>query len=386
MYVRVLRTYRLCSLLFLFCCILANTGIAQNAPPSVSLYTPYTKISVPPGQVIDYSVSVINNSNSIRKVDMSLSGLPKGWTYTLKSASWNISQISVLPKKQETVSLQVTVPLKVNKGTYRFHLNAGAASRLALTVVVSQKGTYKTEFSTEQTNMEGAANATFTFNATLRNETVDKQLYALGSVAPPGWNITFKANYKQVSSVNVDANHTENITVDVNPPDQIPAGKYKIPVFATTSASSADLELEVVITGSYDLTLTTPTGLLSTDITAGDERRVELSVRNTGSAPLKDITLSAGAPAKWDVIFDPKKIDALAPGKSAQVFATIEADKDAMAGDYVTSIEARTTEKTSKAEFRVSVKTSMLWGWMGILIILVALGSVYYLFRKYGRR
>ena len=83
---------------------------------------------------------------------------------------------------------------------------------------------------------------------------------------------------------------------------------------------------------------------------------------------------------------DPKKIDVLPPGKSAQVFATIKADKDAIAGDYVTSMEARTPEKTSKAEFRVSLKTSMLWGWVGILIILVALGSVYYLFRKYGRR
>lgn len=386
MYACVLRTYRFCSSLFLFCCIFTNPGIAQNTPPSVSLYTPYTKISVPPGQVINYSVSVINNSSAIRNVDLSLSGLPKSWTYTLKSASWNISRIAVLPKKQETVALQVTVPLKVNKGTYHFHLNAGTLARLALTVVVSQKGTYKTELSTEQPNMEGAAKGTFTFNATLRNETVDKQLYALGAVAPPGWNITFKANYKQVSSVNVDAGHTENITIDVNPPDEIPAGTYKIPVFATTSASSADLELEVVITGSYDLALTTPSGLLSTDITAGGERRVELSVKNTGSAPLKNITLSAGAPSKWDVVFDPKKIDALPPGKSAQVFATIKADKDAIAGDYITSMEARTPEKTSKAEFRVSVKTSMLWGWLGILIILVALGSVYYLFRKYGRR
>jgi uncharacterized membrane protein len=28
----------------------------------------------------------------------------------------------------------------------------------------------------------------------------------------------------------------------------------------------------------------------------------------------------------------------------------------------------------------------MLWGWIGVLIIIFALGIVYFLFRKYGRR
>lgn len=96
--------------------------------------------------------------------------------------------------------------------------------------------------------------------------------------------------------------------------------------------------------------------------------------------------MSFTAPENWDVTFDPKQIDALPARKTADVFATIKADKDAIAGDYVTNITAKTTETSSKAQFRVSVRTSFLWGWVGILIILLALGSVYYLFRKYGRR
>ncbi len=79
-------------------------------------------------------------------------------------------------------------------------------------------------------------------------------------------------------------------------------------------------------------------------------------------------------------------MERLEPGNNAQVFATIKADKKAIAGDYVTNIEAKTPEASSKAAFRISVKTPMLLGWIGILIILGALGSVYYLFQKYGRR
>jgi uncharacterized membrane protein len=203
---------------------------------------------------------------------------------------------------------------------------------------------------------------------------------------PPGWNIDFKSLGKQVTSVQVEPNHTENIVAEINPPDAIEAGSYKIPVRAVTSTTSADQELEVVITGSYGLELSTPTGLLSTDVTAGDSRRVELMVKNTGSSKLQNIKFEFTAPINWDVTFDPKSIEALEPGKASSVFATIKAGKKSIAGDYVATLESKTPEVTSKAVFRVSVETSLLWGWVGVLIIGAALGSVYYLFRQYGRR
>lgn len=359
-----------------------STTSAQN----VTLYTPYTRIAVPPGQSIDYSIDVINNGKVVKNADIAVAGLPKNWTYEIKSGGWNVSRLSVLPGEKKNFSLQVQVPLKINKGTYAFQVLAKGLTQLPIAVIVSEQGTFKTEFSTGQANMEGAANSTFTYNATLRNRTADAQVYALRSFAPPGWNVTFKANYKQVSSVNVEANRTQDITIEVNPPDQLKAGKYKIPVQAATEATSANLELEAGITGSYAMELTTPQGLLSTDITAGDDKKIDLVLRNTGSAELQNIDLQSAAPANWSVTFEPKKIAKLPAGQTAQVTAVIKADKKAIAGDYVTNLEAKTPEVSSRAAFRVSVETSMIWGWMGILIILAALGGVYRLFRKYGRR
>jgi uncharacterized membrane protein len=206
------------------------------------------------------------------------------------------------------------------------------------------------------------------------------------SQAPRGWIVTFKPNYKQATSVEVEANSTSNISIDINPPSQIEAGKYKIPVSASTSATSANLELEVVITGTFNIELTTPIGLLSTNITAGDEKQVELLIRNNGSSELTDIKLDFSAPINWSVKFNPEKVPQLVTGASTNVYANIKADKKAIPGDYITEFTARTPEASSKASFRISVRTSMLWGWIGILIILIAVGCVYYLFRKYGRR
>jgi uncharacterized membrane protein len=352
----------------------------------VILYTPYTKVSVPPGESIDYTIDVINKSDEVKNAAISVAGIPNGWSYQLKAGGLTISQLSVLPGEKKNFSLKVEVPLKVNKGTYRFAVSANDLGELPLTVVVSEQGTYQTEFTTTQPNMEGNSKSTFTFSTTLKNRTAEQQLYALMANAPRGWNITFKPNYKQATSAQVAANATENISIDINPPANIVAGTYKIPVRAATSATSAELTLEIVITGTYQMELSTPRGLLSADITAGSTKNMELVVRNTGSSELKDIELTANKPIDWEVVFNPAKIEQLKAGETKRVTASVKASKKALPGDYVTKMDARTPEVSSTAEFRMSVKTPAIWGWLGILIILAVLGGVYFLIRKYGRR
>lgn len=234
--------------------------------------------------------------------------------------------------------------------------------------------------------MEGNSKSTFTFNATIKNRTAEQQLYALTADVQRGWNVVFKPNYKQATSAQVEPNATQNITIDINPPANVAAGTYKIPVHASTGSTSADLELEVVITGSYEMELTTPRGLLSSDITAGDTKRIDLVVKNNGSGELKDVTFSASKPVDWEVSFDPAKVVKLGAGQSTNVVAIVKASKKALPGDYVTKMEAKTPEVNATADFRISVKTPMVWGWVGVFIIVVVLGGVYYLFRKYGRR
>lgn len=380
-----MRTLFFSSLLLL----LGNLSMDAASPatgPGVVLYTPYTRISVPPGQSIDYTVDVINNTNAVKNVAVSLHGIPKGWSYDLKSGGWTVSELSVLPDEKKTISLKVAVPFKVKKGTYRFSVVAAGLGTLPLTVIVSEEGTFKTEFAAKQPNLEGNAKTSFTFSADLRNQTAEKQVYAFRSSAPRGWNVSFKTSGRQVSAAQVEPNQTENVTIEVDPPDAIAAGSYKIPISATSSGTSANLELEVVITGSYAMELTTPTGLISTSVTAGSEKRLQLIVKNNGSADLNNIKLSASAPVDWEVTFTPKEIQKLEPGNVAEVTAVIKANDKAIAGDYMTNLQAKVPEVSSTAALRVSVKTPMLYGWLGLMIIGGAASSVFYLFRKYGRR
>jgi len=350
------------------------------------LYTPFMKITVPPGESIDYTIDVINNTEETKSADLYITGMPSGWTYTLKYGAYDIRQISVLQGEKKSLSLKVNVPLKVNKGNYRFQLVAGELDVLPLIVTVSEQGTFKTEFTSTQANMEGVATSTFSFVAALRNSTVETQHYALAADVPAGWTVIFRPNYKQATSVDIEPNSKVDISIDIDPADRTEAGLYKIPVRAFTNATSALLDLEVVITGTYGMTLTTPTGLLSTSITAGDTRRLDLVLNNTGSTPLRNISLTSAAPVNWEVVFDPDRIELVEPGKSFPLAVSIKASKKAIAGDYATTLDASSPETSSKVSLRVTVKTPMIYGWLGILIIIGSLGLVYYLFRKYGRR
>ena len=251
---------------------------------------------------------------------------------------------------------------------------------------VSTAGTSESSLTSEQKNMEGTSKSSFSFKAVLKNQTPNDQQYALMADAPRGWTVAIKPNFQQATSTEVEASGTKNITYDVKAPASVKAGTYKIPVRAVAGSTTATLEFEVVITGTYEMEFGTPNGLVSTRMTAGGEKKVELQVTNTGSADLENITLAASKPKSWEVTFNPTKVEKLAPGSSETVYATITADKKAIPGDYVTTISAKTPEVNSLVSFRVSVKTPILMGWLGILIIVLAIGGIYYLFKKFGRR
>ena len=357
-----------------------------RAAGELTLFTRNASISVPPGESVSYSIDVINNTGSIQTAALYVQGLPSGWNAELTSGGYKVNRLSVKGEATEFITLKVEVPHEVQKGTYNFALVADGITSLPLAIEVSESGTYKTELKSSQPNLTGDSKATFNFRLDLTNNTAEEQLYALTADVERGWQVTFRVSGNNVTSAAVQANSTQTVNVDVRPPETIAAGSYKLPIRAQSGTTMAETELEVVITGTYNMELTTPRGLLSAEVTAGKATKVELVVNNKGSSTLRDIQMSYDGPPGWEVEFDQQTIASIEPGESATVNATIKAADKAIPGDYVTRITARAPEVSANADFRITVKTSALWGWIGILIVLVVIAGIYSLIRKYGRR
>ncbi|MDC3418529.1 NEW3 domain-containing protein [Aquibacillus salsiterrae] len=366
-------------------------GVTKSyAASHLTLFTPYTGLAVTPGETINYSIDVTNSSSSIESITFDVNNLPDGFEQSITSGGRDIRQLSIKPNGEETINLEVTVPLKVQKADYRFELVAngadGTVASLDFLTTVTEQGTFKTELTSDQPNMEGYADSTFSYSAKIRNRTAEKQTYALSTKAPEGWSVQFKVDGQNVTSVTLDPNSSKDISINMTPAQNVTADTYTIPIQASTSNTTAEATLEAVITGSYDINLTTKDGRLSTDITAGNDKTIDLVVENTGTTTLTDIDITASTPPNWESEFDISTIPQLAAGESKTIKATLTAPDDAIAGDYVTTFTAETAQASSDASFRVSVATSTVWGFIGVLIILAVVFGLYYLIRKYGRR
>lgn len=365
-----------------FMMVFICTSSAQN----LQLYTTFPKISVAAGEIVDYNVDLINNSSSTITTDLHVSNLPEGWSHSLKSGTYTVERISILPKERKNLNLKVFTAGKQTKGDYTFYLQARGQNRLPLTIQISEEGSGHGDFSASQTNMEGAANSTFTYNATLFNRSSENQVFALTANAQAGWAVLYKSEGKQVSSVNVDGNQRKDILIEVLAPEGAKKGTYKIPVRATGPNGQSEVTFEAVVTGSYKLDLSTVNGLLNANIGAGSTETIQLVLKNTGSSDINQINLTAETPANWEVIFEPTRINLLKAGETANINAKVKPASKAIAGDYQLTMNARSSDANSQAQFRITVETSLLRGWVGILLIGAALAIVYALIRKYGRR
>ncbi|MET1053780.1 MAG: NEW3 domain-containing protein [Pedobacter sp.] len=244
----------------------------------------------------------------------------------------------------------------------------------------------KSTFTAKLINIEAATNEVFRYNTTLHNGDAKSKVVELKADLPIGWMISYKVDGSQVTSVAMDAGKTQDISIEINASATADPNKYKIPVKAISASDTLKLNLEAVVKGSYGLTLTTPTGRLSEELTSGSHLDIQLVVKNTGTLPLNDIDLTSQLPTGWETSFEPAKISRLEPGKSQELKARLKVPDKTIAGDYAATFTANNPNSNSPAVFRMIVKTSLLSGWIGILVILLSIGLVYYLIRKYGRR
>jgi uncharacterized membrane protein len=174
--------------------------------------------------------------------------------------------------------------------------------------------------------------------------------------------------------------------VEVTPPKDALSGEYPILVRISSGDKKAEVKLMVILTGIYKLDAGTPSGILSLEAMPGKSANLSVFVKNTGSATNRNITFSSFKPENWEVTFKPEKIDALEPNALKQVEVTIKPAQQALVGDYSVGVMVNGEKSDKTIEFRVTVKASTAWGWIGIAIIIFVIAGLSALFIWLGRR
>ena len=170
----------------------------------------------------------------------------------------------------------------------------------------------------------------------------------------------------------------------------MPAGTYPILVTATVGGQQLQKELSVEITGSYSLTLSTPTPACSAPAARpAASPRSSSAITNTGTAPLTNVELTAHAADRLDGGLRSSRADREHRARCRRfvdVTARITPSGDAIAGDYNLTFRANAEEANGTASIRFTVEASILGALIGGALIVAAFAGLWWVFRRYGRR
>ena len=395
---------------------LLSTSVFAQQPSDVRLDSAVRSLEMGPRETrTDLTVDLYNTTAERRLVKIILEDIPEGWDIAVwdRFFDFKVGEIVVEPPAPDDTGASQSLRLRVDlpderppAGSYSFGLRVTSPDgtveydNARYTIAVPEPpASMDTGASITVTYpaLSGPSTSEFEFEIVIDNDTGADTSFSLSAAALDqngqvlsGWDITFSPSFGQervISSISVGDALNERVDVRVTPPRNTPPGDYLIPVQVQDDAGfEADALLLVTIRGRGEVFLGTDTGLLNLDATAGEEASTKFRLTNFGTAELMDINLLADAPSGWEVSFELSPVPSLPANQQIDIVTTVLPAADAIPGDYLVTLRSNHPDTNASLELRVTVAQSTIWGWLGIVLVVLVLVLLGALFLRLGRR
>ncbi len=249
--------------------------------------------------------------------------------------------------------------------------------------------------STEFPKLEAVATGSFQFNVTLDYKGAKQRVFDLKASVPSGWDVYIEPQYetgKRISSITIDSSYSgmsKQLRVVTSTPSYPPPdpGEYKILLAVSSTNVSGSIELVAKITAKYAMSAVPTNQRYDTTATAGQNNVFSIQVTNLGSAQIDSITFDSTHPEGWEIKFTPEKLDLLKGVDPKPIDVNIKPPPKTVAGDYMITLRVSGKQASAdKMDIRVMVKTPTIWGWVGVIIILIVVVGLLVIFMRFGRR
>jgi len=260
-------------------------------------------------------------------------------------------------------------------------------------VLAQEKPPETIELTTPYTKLEGTSGASFEFAITLKYVGTEARVFNLSATGPKDWTTYITPSYpkdQRILDIRLEpgASYGQTINAYTAPPSWLmpEPGEYQITVEAASGEIKGSIQLTAIVTARYNLSLTTPDGRFNTTATAGRNNYFTVVVANTGTAAIDSINFTSNQPTGWTIEFNPNKVDSLAAGGKKTVDANIKPASKTIAGDYEVVLTANGKQGMDDITIRVTVETPTIWGWVGVIIILLVIAGIGFVFMRFSRR
>lgn len=368
-----------------------TTAVSAQEYRGISVATEYPAITTASRDLIIFDLDVVSYGVSPQRVDLSLPQREPGWDYAFVGGGGLIEAVFAAPDKETSAQLWLDPPDDIAPGEYRFTVRGqGNQGRydLPLTIRIGDQLPRRLAIRPELPVLSGSPEADFTFRANITNRSAQEALINLRAAAPQGFQVTFKQRFQdqELTALSLEAGAEEEVEIEVQPPQDIAEGDYSVTVYAESGNAQAVSELTVRVQGQPNVSIAGPEGRLSGTAVAGRTRALNLTVENNGAAEARNVSFRGTGPRNWEIEFEPSEVPSIAPGESVDVTASITPSSQAITGDYAVTIRANGDAIRESEEFRITVRTSAIWGVVAVVIIALALVVVVLAMNRYGRR
>lgn len=220
----------------------------------------------------------------------------------------------------------------------------------------------------------------------LENTGVVDQTFELNAETHDSINTFFLFDEFEVSEIEVPRGETETLILELDVPSDTPTGSQQVNITAegNTEASetfSFEVRGQQVADPSLDMTISDS----FIRMTPGQTENIPVNLLGRSERPVEDIEIEAESEG-LDVEA-PDGTVSLGEFDSEEVVLQVEAPEGAEPGDYFVEVTANTEGLDPETEeVRVNVSEESMLRYVGLLIMIVSVGALAGVYRRFGRR
>lgn len=370
-------------------------GVVSMTPPATGIFLEAVTTTA------NLDTELCNGTSSVMLVNLETSGLPDDWTarFRPRVGSFLITSIELAPEQREDLQLRIRGPRDQSAADFTMTLRATSASGNVL--VEKDVRVQRVEGAPEDPGevtvtsnypfLSGPTTTLFEFEVAVVNNTPEDVSLNLGALFPQGWRVQFLPAFgaeRLITNVSIVTQLNQRIKVRVSPPALAPAGDYPIVVRLADEEESyvREIPLQVSLTGTFDVFMTTPDGRLNVNAEAGSAQAATVQLVNTGTADIENLGLLADTPAGWEIEWQTANIESIPVNNLINVGVEITPPSDAVPGDYLVTLRARNNDVQDQVSLRITVEKSTVWQWVGIGILVAVIFALVAMFVRLGRR
>lgn len=363
---------------------------AQANLRGLYIFTNYPDQDAHPDTVLEIPVTVANYGLPPTTAALAVEA-PQGWQGEFVAEGRAVRSALVEPEQSVSLIVRLTPPADLEQGTYALRLSAqggGHTAQMPMKIRWTGIPPIDIELSTNLPTLQGAADSEFKYLVSMHNKSNRDLTMELAAQAPPGFRVRFTDQLKSqfVTSLPVNGGAKRAFNVVIEPPSRVKAGVYSIDVLARAEDAVSSVPLTLEVTGKEALELRAENGRLSADGYAGEGLQLRATLTNVGSADARNLRFSGDYPNSWTFSVEPSVVDELPAGQTIPVVVNLGPSARALAGDYQVVLRAGNESASDALEYRLTVRTSTLWGSIGLLLVVMAVLLIGFAMLRFGRR